>query len=191
MFIPEAHNQIHFGACVMKCLGLRIGDCHAESAADHGTAVNPFGLCRFAKRSDKVKEAVPFIQHIKLFSRISDLLEYNCNCSLFPVIAGDREGNPFPFFIDPEDNELPGHCLPGNQRRLDLHQGHRFIEYAFFYDRIHNDSSKYTDTEYFTLFILLSQLVFGFPSYSFRTAFRLSGKDFFTHFPFHPYAPVI
>ena len=62
----QSNDQIYFGACVMKCLGLRIGDCHAKTAADHGTAVDSFGFCRLTERSDKVKETVSFIQHIKL-----------------------------------------------------------------------------------------------------------------------------
>jgi len=125
----------------MELLEHGIGDGAAHAAPDHADLLLSFRLRRLAQRAHKILQAVPLVQAAQLFRRSSRCLHDDAHRSLFPVIVMDRQRNPLPVFIHPQNDELSRLRLPCYQRRLYLIQNDGRLQRLFPYDSIHSSPS--------------------------------------------------
>ena len=133
----EAHDDGDLCACFLEsgCGGQ--GDGAAHAAANHTDLLLAFHGGGLAQGTHKVADAVTLVQLAQGNGGEADLLENDGNGALFPVAAGDGQGNTLAHLIDAENDELTGSCLPGDEGGFNLHQGNGGIQLFLTNDFIH------------------------------------------------------
>ena len=124
----------------MQSLGLGISDGAAGAAADDGGLLVAFQLRGLSQRADKIHQIAARFLLVQQKGALAHFLINNGHRSGLPVVIGNGQGNPFPGFVDPEDDKLSGHRLAGDKRSLDDHPGHGWIQGLFLYNFKHNST---------------------------------------------------
>ena len=114
----------------MHPLGHGIRDGVAHAAANHADALEAFHVGGTAQRPDKVRDAVSRLEEIEHTGRLPDGLHHDGHSALLGVRGGDGDGNTLAVLVQPEDDELAGSRLAGDQRSLDheFYDGLRFVQ---------------------------------------------------------------
>ena len=133
----EARDHIHLRARGVQSLSLGVGDGAAHAAAHHGDVREALGLGGFPQGADKIQQGVPLLQGVEQQGGLAHLLEDDGDGAFLRVGAGDGQGNAFAGLVHPQDDELPGLGLAGDEGRLDIHPGDGGIEGAFMDNGIH------------------------------------------------------
>ena len=61
MLVAESDDQVHLAACLVQRLCLRIGNRHAQTAADDRRALDALGMARLTQRADEIQQRVALV----------------------------------------------------------------------------------------------------------------------------------
>src|SRR5699024_8172766 len=135
---PEAYNDIHLATGLLEtdCGGQ--GDGAADTAAHYANPLYPLGVGGLAQRTDEVLNVVSFVQRAQGVGGKAHFLEDDGDGALFPVIPGDGQRDPLSLLVHPENDELTGFGLFGDEGGLNFHQSDGRIQLFFSDNLIHN-----------------------------------------------------
>ena len=132
----------------MKPLGLRVDGRCADAAADKDKPVlfqllvrHSCQLGGLAERSDKICDSVSCVKLGKLRSADPDWLIDKFDGSLFSVIIGDGQRNPFPFLPDLHNHKLSWEAPLCHARCFDEHLIIRASKVSCLQNLVHDLSS--------------------------------------------------
>jgi hypothetical protein len=93
---------------------------NADAAGNTGHTPVFFNVGREPQRSYKVPNAVPCFKGAQFPGGLAYLLENTGDSAFFTIKISYSEGNPLPFVMDAQYDELPGGSLTGYHRRFYL-----------------------------------------------------------------------
>ena len=108
------------GPVVMEFFEHRIGNRTAHAAADHADLFLSLRLGGLTQGAHEVLQTVALLELLELFRGSTYSLDNDGDSSLVRVIVIDGNRNPLSLFVHPQNDELAGLGLLGNQRGLDL-----------------------------------------------------------------------
>ena len=115
----------------MKLLRDGHGDGASDAAADDTDALNALGVGRHAERTGEIGYELALFLVIEQFGRRADNLKDNLNGATIGIDARDGEGYALALFVGAQNNKLTGLRFSSDQRRLDFHLSHRWVQDFF------------------------------------------------------------
>ena len=141
ILIAEADDGMNFRAERAQLFSDGKRNRAPDAAADHRDLFQSAELRRSAERSDEIAYTVALGEHIELFGRRADYLEYKRYSAATAVAVGNGERYALAFRVDTQYDELSGLDFCRDARRIDFYARDRRIERCSFKYFIHTPSS--------------------------------------------------
>ena len=132
---------MHLAALLVQFFGHGVRDGAANAAAHHGHFFQALGAGGPAQRPYEVVKHIARLQVIQLFGRCAHHLKDHGDAAFLPVKIRHGQWDPLAVLVRPQNDELPGFRLAGDERSLHLQPCDRRVERLPFQDPIHAHQS--------------------------------------------------
>ena len=133
----SSKHRNHLIACLFECLDDRQHRCHTHTTTSTNNCAEVFNMGSLTQRTYYVCDVITFIQVTKFCGRISNLLHYESDSTIYRVGICNSEWHTFAFITNTHDNKVTRLARLSNQWGFNYKLENLLRELLFLNDFVH------------------------------------------------------